>query len=51
MSTHIEAKNGEIAATVPLPGDFMRASRISENFLDHARCYNDLPGMLSDTGT
>jgi len=51
MSTHIEAKNGEIAATVLLPGDPMRARWIAENFLDHARCYNDVRGMLGYTGT
>ncbi|AUC80268.1 purine-nucleoside phosphorylase [Nonlabens sp. MB-3u-79] len=51
MSTHIEAKNGEIAATVLLPGDPMRARWIAENFLDHATCYNNVRGMLGYTGT
>jgi purine-nucleoside phosphorylase len=51
LSTHIEAKNGEIAATVLLPGDPMRARWIAENFLDHATCYNNVRGMLGYTGT
>jgi purine-nucleoside phosphorylase len=51
MSTHIEAKNGEIATTVLLPGDPMRARWIAENFLDHATCYNNVRGMLGYTGT
>ena len=34
MSTHIEAKKGEIAENVLLPGDPMRAKWIAENFLE-----------------
>jgi purine-nucleoside phosphorylase len=51
MSTHIEAKNGEIATTVLLPGDPMRAKWIAESFLDHATCYTNVRGMLGYTGT
>lgn len=47
MSTHIEAKKGEIADTVLLPGDPMRAKWIAETFLDNAICYNDVRGMLA----
>ncbi|MEP3823157.1 MAG: purine-nucleoside phosphorylase, partial [Nonlabens ulvanivorans] len=50
MSTHIEAKKGEIADTVLLPGDPMRAKWIAETFLDNAICYNDVRGMLCYTG-
>lgn len=51
MSTHIEAKRGEIAESVLLPGDPMRAKWIAENFLDDAKCYNEVRGMLGYTGT
>lgn len=51
MSTHIEAKPGEIAESVLLPGDPMRAKWIAENFLEDAKCYNDVRGMLGFTGT
>ncbi|WP_308992865.1 purine-nucleoside phosphorylase [Mariniflexile litorale] len=51
MSTHIEAKKGEIAETVLLPGDPMRAKWIAETFLETPRCYNDVRGMLGYTGT
>ena len=51
MSTHIEAKPGEIAESVLLPGDPMRAKWIAETFLENAKCYNDVRGMLGFTGT
>ena len=51
MSTHIEAKSGEIASTVLLSGDPMRVKWIAESFLDHARCYNNVRGMLGYTGS
>lgn len=51
MSTHIEAKKGEIADGVLLPGDPMRAKWIAENFLDNPKCYNYVRGMLGFTGT
>jgi len=51
MSTHIEAKKGEIAETVLLPGDPMRAKWIAETFLENPKCYNDIRGMLGYTGT
>ncbi|MCK0178383.1 purine-nucleoside phosphorylase [Flavobacteriaceae bacterium S0862] len=50
MSTHIEAKKGEIAETVLLPGDPMRAKWIAETFLEDHECYNDIRGMLGFTG-
>ena len=50
MSTHIEAKKGDIAETVLLPGDPMRAKWIAETFLEDHKCYNDIRGMLGYTG-
>jgi purine-nucleoside phosphorylase len=51
MSVHIEAKKGEIAETILLPGDPMRAKWIAENFLENIFQYNDVRGMLGFTGT
>lgn len=51
MSLHIEAKKGEIAETVLLPGDPLRAKWIAETFLENAVCYNKVRGMLGFTGT
>lgn len=51
MSVHIGAKKGEIAETVLLPGDPLRAKWIADTFLDHVFLYNDVRGMLGFTGT
>ncbi|MGL4742445.1 MAG: purine-nucleoside phosphorylase [Sarcina sp.] len=51
MSIHIEAKQGQIAETVLLPGDPLRAKFIAETFLENAECYNNVRGMLGYTGT
>lgn len=51
MSTHIEAKPGDIAESILLPGDPLRAKWIAENFLEDAKCYNQVRGMLGYTGT
>ena len=50
MSTHIGAKKGDIAETILLPGDPLRAKYIAENFLDNAKCYNEVRGMYGFTG-
>ncbi|TDT68592.1 purine-nucleoside phosphorylase [Hypnocyclicus thermotrophus] len=50
MSVHIGAKKGEIAETVLLPGDPMRAKWIAETFLEDAECYNTVRGMYGYTG-
>ncbi|WP_370479426.1 purine-nucleoside phosphorylase [Tamlana flava] len=50
MSIHIEAKKGDIAESVLLPGDPLRAKWIAETFLDDYFCYNDVRGMLGFTG-
>ena len=51
MSIHIGAKKGDIASTVLLPGDPLRAKYIAENFLTEAICYNEVRGMYGYTGT
>ena len=50
MSTHIGAAPGDIAPLVLLPGDPLRAKWIAETFLDDARCYSEVRGMLGFTG-
>ncbi len=51
MSTHIGAAAGDIAPTVLMPGDPLRAKWIAETFLDDARCYSQVRGMYGYTGT
>lgn len=51
MSVHIGAKQGEIAESILLPGDPLRAKYIADNFLEDATCYNEVRGMLGFTGT
>ena len=51
MSTHIGAAPGDIAPLVLMPGDPLRAKWIAETFLDDARCYTEVRGMLGYTGT
>jgi purine-nucleoside phosphorylase len=50
MSTHIGAKPGEIAERVLMPGDPLRAKWIAETYLEGARCYSTVRGMLGFTG-
>jgi purine-nucleoside phosphorylase len=51
MSVHIGAKEGQIAETILLPGDPLRAQYIAENFLEGAEKYNEVRGMFGFTGT
>lgn len=52
MSTpHNNANKGDIAKTVLMPGDPLRAKFIAENYLDSPVCYNEVRGMLGYTGT
>lgn len=51
MSVHIEAAKGDIAESILLPGDPLRAKYIAETFLEGAVCYNNVRGMLGYTGT
>ena len=47
---HIAALPGEIAETVLLPGDPLRAKRIAETFLEEVHCFNEVRNMLGFTG-
>lgn len=51
MSTHLSAEPGQIAPYVLLPGDPLRAKWIAETFLEDAKCYSEVRGMLGYTGT
>lgn len=51
MTIHIGAKPGEIAETVLMPGDPLRAKWAAETFLEGARCVNEVRGMLGFTGS
>lgn len=51
MSVHIGAEKDQIAETVLLPGDPLRAKYIAENFLEDVICYNEIRGMYGFTGT
>jgi len=51
MSIHIAAKENEIAETILLPGDPLRAKYIAETFLEDAKCYNEVRNMFGYTGT
>ena len=48
---HIEAKFGEIAETVIMAGDPLRAKLMAERFLENPVQYNNVRGMLGFTGT
>jgi len=52
MSTpHNSAEKGQIAKTVLMPGDPLRAQFIAEKFLENAKEFNRVRGMLGFTGT
>ena len=51
MSVHIEAKKGEIAETILLPGDPLRAKWIANTFFENPKRFNNIRGMLGYTGT
>ncbi len=48
---HIGANLNEIAQTVLMPGDPLRAKFIAENFLTDVKCFNKVRNMLGFTGT
>lgn len=48
---HIEAKEGDFAKTVLMPGDPLRAKFIAETYLVNVKCVNQVRGMLAFTGT
>jgi purine-nucleoside phosphorylase len=51
VSTHIGAQPGDIAPLVLMPGDPLRAKWIAETFLEDAKLYTEVRGMLGYTGT
>ena len=48
---HIEAKAGDFAQTVLMPGDPLRAKFIAETFLTDAKLINNVRGVQGYTGT
>ena len=51
MTIHINAKPGQIAETILLPGDPLRAKYVADNFLEDVERHNDVRGMYGYTGT
>ncbi len=51
MSIHLNAEPGQIAETVLLPGDPLRAKHIAETFFENPVQHNTVRGMLGFTGT
>lgn len=51
MSIHLNAQKGQIAPTVLLPGDPLRAKHIAETFFDNPVQHNNVRGMLGFTGS
>ncbi len=51
MTPHNEAKLGDYADTVLLPGDPLRAKWIAENFLSDAKLVNEVRNCLGYSGT
>jgi purine-nucleoside phosphorylase len=50
MSLHIEAKEGEIAKTILITGDPLRAKHHAGAWLENPFCYNRIRGMVGYTG-
>ena len=48
---HIDPKGVDIAETILLPGDPLRAKFIAETYFDDIRCFNEVRNMLGFTGT
>lgn len=48
---HNGAKLGDIAKTVLMPGDPLRAKYIAENYLENVKCFNTVRNMLGFTGS
>ena len=51
MTPHINAKLGEIAKTVIMPGDPLRAKFIAETYLENYKLVSDVRGIYAFTGT
>lgn len=50
-TSHNEANLGDIAKTVIMPGDPLRAKYIAENFLENVKLVNQVRNMYAYTGT
>lgn len=50
-TAHNAAKEGEIAKTVLLPGDPLRAKFIADTYLEDVTCFNTVRNMFGYTGT
>lgn len=50
MTPHNKANLGEIAQTVLMPGDPLRAKFIAETFLSNVKCFNTVRNMFGFTG-
>ena len=50
MTPHINAKQGEIAKTVLMPGDPLRAKYIADNFLTDVKLVNEVRNIYAYTG-
>lgn len=48
---HNGAKFGDIAKTVLMPGDPLRAKYIADSYLENVQCFNTVRNMLGYTGT
>ena len=48
---HNGAGKGQIAKTVLMPGDPLRAKFIAETYLENVQCFNEVRNMLGFTGT
>lgn len=51
MSIHIGANKGDVAETILLPGDPLRAKFIAETYFEDVVQYNEVRGMYGYTGT
>ncbi len=50
MTPHIEAQKGEIAPTVIMPGDPLRAKYIAENYLENVKLVSKVRNIYAYTG-
>lgn len=51
LTPHNNAEKGDIAKTVLMPGDPLRAKYIAETYLENPKCFNTVRNMLGYTGT
>lgn len=51
MTPHIEAKKEEIAKTVLMPGDPLRAKLIADTYLENVKLVNTVRNIYAYTGS